>query len=587
MRTEQDRRRFLHAVGSVSLVTGIGSSASWQTLHRGTNRPPNIIIILTDDQGYGDLSCHGNPVIHTPNLDGLHAQSLRLTNFHVAPTCAPTRAGLLTGRHWNRAGVWHTVMGRSILYEDEVIIAELLGRAGYRTGIFGKWHLGDNYPSRPQDKGFQEAVVHGGGGVGQAPDYWGNDYFDDTYWHNGRPTGYSGYCTDIFFSEALRFIEANRNQPFFVYLCPNAPHSPYHVDPRYSQPYRDLGLPESLACFYGMISNIDENVGRLIARLDEWGLAENTVLIFMTDNGTSEHGFNAGMRGRKGSEYEGGHRVPCFIRWPGGKLAPAGTDISQLATNMDIVPTIAELCGIAVPPDLKLDGISLVPLLRGEVSKWLERVVICDSQRVERPEKWRQSAVMTQRWRLINGEELYDILQDPAQQENVAAYYPDVVAQLREAYERWWEDLKPAFDRYAEIVVGHEAENPLRLVCHDWHEVFPPWDQTHILEGQAANGFWAIRVARDGKYQISLRRWPEEANAPITAAVRGGKPISARSARLRIGEVEREEPVPDGATHVTFEVMLRAGSTRLQTWFLNDAGENRGAYYVYVRRCSE
>jgi len=578
---DHTRRQFLQAVGTASLAGRLCTAAA-----RGSDSssPPNIVLVITDDQGYGDLGCHGNPVIQTPNLDALHAESVRLTNFHVAPTCAPTRAGLMTGRNCNRTGVWHTVMGRSILRDDEVTVAQVLREGGYRTGIFGKWHLGDNYPSRPQDKGFGEVLVHGGGGVGQAPDYWGNDYFDDTYFRNGVPTPCEGYCTDVFFREAMGFIEANRERPFFAYIPTNAPHGPYNVDPKYSRPYLDAGVPESTACFYGMITNIDENVGRLMARLDDLGIADSTILIFMTDNGTSEPGFNAGMRGRKGSEYEGGHRVPCFIRWPKGNLLPAGTDIDRLAANVDMLPTLAELCGLQPPAGVKLDGKSLAPLLRGEAPDWPDRVIITDSQRIEYPEKWRQSAVMTERWRLVNGKELYDIRADPGQEHDLAAEHADVVAKLREEYDRWWEELLPTFDDYCEIVVGADAENPSRLGSHDWHDVFPPWNQTHILEGQVANGFWAVRVAQAGEYEITLRRWPEEANTPITGAVPGGTAIAAHAARLKVADVDTQQPIPEGASGVTLTVQLPAGDTRLQTWLINDAGEDRGAYYVYVKR---
>jgi arylsulfatase A-like enzyme len=581
---DHTRRQFLRAVGSAGLAGPLCASAVAQTRGGTRARQPNVILVLTDDQGYGDLACHGNPIIRTPNLDTLHAQTVRLTNFHVAPTCAPTRSGLMTGRNCNRTGVWHTVMGRSILREDEVTVAQVLGQGGYRTGIFGKWHLGDNYPSRPQDKGFQEVLIHRGGGVGQAPDYWGNDYFDDTYFRNGTPTPYQGYCTDVFFREAMAFIEASRDDPFLVYLPTNAPHGPYHVDPKYSRPYLDAGVKESTACFYGMITNFDENMGRLMGRLDELGVADNTILIFMTDNGTSEPDFNAGMRGRKGSEYEGGHRVPCFIRWPNGGLAPPGTDIDRLTANVDMLPTLAELCGLQPPAGVKLDGKSIVPLLRGDAGDWPDRAIVVDSQRIEYPEKWRQSAVMTEQWRLINGRELYDIKADPGQAHDIAAQHPDVVAHLRGEYDRWWEELLPTFDDYCEIVAGSEAENPSRLGSHDWHEVFPPWDQTHILEGQVANGFWAVRVAQAGEYEITLRRWPEEANAPITGTVPGGKAIAAHTARLKVADVDVQQPIPEGATGVTFTVRLPVGDTRLQTWLINDAGEDRGAYYVYVNR---
>ncbi|MBL7645796.1 MAG: sulfatase-like hydrolase/transferase [Candidatus Hydrogenedentes bacterium] len=265
------RRAFLSAAG-----VGLGTLS----LPRGARaldtplKPPNILLIMTDDQGYGDLSCLGSPHIETPHLDALHAESTRLSNFHVSPTCAPTRAALLTGRYNNRVGVWHTIMGRSILRRGEVTMADYFSDAGYKTGIFGKWHLGDNYPYRPQERGFQECLVHGGGGVGQAPDFWGNDYFDDTYLHNGAPKPFKGYCTDVWFENAARFIEAHRDKPFFCYLPTNAPHSPYRVAPEYSQPFKDKGLSDDQANFHGMVQNIDDNVGRMLKRLNELNLTE-------------------------------------------------------------------------------------------------------------------------------------------------------------------------------------------------------------------------------------------------------------------------------------------------------------------------
>jgi arylsulfatase A-like enzyme len=289
----------------------------------GADRLPNVLLIMTDDQGYGDFACHGNPILKTPNLDRLHAASVRLTNFHVDPTCSPTRSALMTGRYSSRTGVWHTVMGRSLLCRDEVTMADVFTASGYKTGIFGKWHLGGNYPYRPGERGFGEVLTFGGGGaIGNTPDVWGNNYFDDTLRHNARLEKMSGYCTDVFFAAATRFIEENKDRPFFCYLPTNAPHAPYNVAERYSKPYWDRGVPEQRANFYGMIANIDENVGRLLDRLRELKLEENTLVVFLTDNGTAAGtdakggGFNAGMRGFKGSEYEGGHRVPCFFRWP-------------------------------------------------------------------------------------------------------------------------------------------------------------------------------------------------------------------------------------------------------------------------------
>jgi arylsulfatase A-like enzyme len=340
--------------------------------------PPNVVLIITDDQGYGDLSCHGNKELKTPALDALHARSVRLTNFHVDPTCSPTRSALLTGRYSSRTGVWHTIRGRSLLRKDEVTLPQTLAAAGYRTGIFGKWHLGDNYPYRAQDRGFQESLVLGGGGVGQTPDSWGNDYFDDTFLRNGKPEAQTGYCTDVFFRAATEFIERNRRHPFFAYIATNAPHSPYLVADTYSRPFREAGIPSPRAEFYGMIANIDENVGRLMARLDEWGLRDDTIVVWMTDNGSAAGtgdggGFGAGMRGRKGSEYDGGHRVPCFLS-RGSQWRP-NRDVGRLTAHIDLMPTLLELCGVPFPKNVEFDGKSLVPLLREKPEAWPERTL--------------------------------------------------------------------------------------------------------------------------------------------------------------------------------------------------------------------
>ncbi len=528
------------------------------------------------------MSCLGNPVLETPSLDALHARSVRFTNFHVSPTCAPSRSALMTGRYCNRTGVWHTIMGRSLLHSDEVTIADVFSAAGYKTGIFGKWHLGDNYPFRPQDRGFQEVLVHGGGGVGQTPDYWGNDYFDDTYRHNGVPTEFSGYCTDIWFDHALRFIEDNRDTPFFCYITTNAPHSPYRVPERYSKPLEGKGVPVQQAAFYGMVANIDENVGRLTRRLASLELDQNIIVIFMTDNGTSA-GHHAGMRGKKGSEYDGGHRVPCFVSWP---RAPwdNGRDISRITSHIDLFPTLIDICGMEPPDALPVDGASLVPLLHGNDAQWHDRVIVTDSQRIEHPEKWRKSAVMTDRWRLINGKELYDMTEDPGQKNDVSHEHPEVVKRLRGEYDKWWESVSRRFDDYVDIVIGHDEQNPTTLKCHDWHGPKVPWNQNHIRDAMQANGFWAVRVAQSGTYQFALRRWPNEVQAPITAAIENSTAIEARDARIKIGDFDQTKPIPDNAHEVTFTTRLEPGTTKLQTWFTSESGRSRGAYYVRVER---
>jgi arylsulfatase A-like enzyme len=557
-------------------------------LASAADRRPNVVLVMTDDQGYGDVGALGNTMIQTPNIDNLYAESVRLTDFHVDPTCSPTRSALMSGRYSTRTGVWHTIMGRSLMSPNEVTLAEMFKSAGYRTAMFGKWHLGDNFPCRPQDQGFDEAFYNGGGGVGQGPDYWGNDYFDDTYFRNGKPEAATGYCTDVWFANALQFIEKNKDRPFFVYLPTNAAHGPYLVDEKYWKPYAAKGVPDTMAHFYGMITNIDENMGRLLSKLAEWGLEENTILIFMTDNGTAAgagrprrepgtwNGFNAGMRGAKGSEYDGGHRVPFFIRWPRGKIG-GGRDVDQLAAHIDVLPTLADLCGVARPAGPPLDGESLAPFLRGEPVAWPARTLFVHSQRIPYPEKWRKCAVMTRQWRLVNGRELYDIQADPGQKNDVAADHPAEVARLREAYEAWWESLKPVFDDFVYIGLGSDAEPVTRLVCHDWHppdQSQSPWNQGMIRSGLIGNGFWAVEVLRPGQYEFELRRWPDHVNGPLEAT----------RARIQIAGHDLAQDVEPGATKATFTVGLQPGKTRLETELTLPDGRKRGAYFVYVRR---
>ena len=583
MSDRYNRREFLGTAGWG--VASMAMSGSRADAAMPARRRPNVILVNTDDQGYGDLACHGNPVIQTPNLDALHGQSVRLTNYHVCPTCTPTRAALMTGRYSLRTGVWHTIMGRSIMRRDEVTMGNVFSAGGYRTGIFGKWHLGDSYPYRPQDRGFGETLIHGGGGVGQTPDYWGNDYFDDTYFRNGTPEKCTGYCTDVFFGAAMRFIEANKDRPFFCYLPTNAPHGPYNVADKYSKPYRDKGVKDRQAAFFGMITNIDENMGRLVRRLKELDLERDTILIFMTDNGSSGGAFNAQMRGKKGSQYDGGHRVPCFIRWPGGKLG-GGRDIATLTAHIDLMPTLIDLCGLSRPDGVRFDGTSIVPLLRGRAETWPDRTLFVDCQRIEQPAKWRRCAAMTDRWRLIDGKALYDMRADPSQKRDVAGQHADVVKKLRAEYEAWWDDISERFDEYCEIVIGAKKAPEVRIACHDWHGPKVPWNQPHIRAGLVANGFWAVDVAHGGEYEFALRRWPVEVDKPINAAVPGGKAIRATQARLKIGEADRTRPVGKDDCAATFRVKLEPGKTRLETWLTDDTGTSRGAYYVYARRLS-
>ena len=567
------------------------------------NSRPNVIIILTDDQGYGDMACHGNPIIKTPNLDKLYTESTRFTNFHVSPTCAPTRAALMTGRYANRTGVWHTIGGRSLLRKDEKTIANIFSENNYSTAIFGKWHLGDNYPYRPEDRGFQETLVHGAGGIGQVPDFFDNDYYDDTYLYSGKPKKYKGYCTDVWFEEAMNYIENQKNQPFFCYISTNAPHSPFYVDDTYSDLYRGFPNVPSKE-FYGMITNFDDNIGLLMNKLEDLKITDNTILIFITDNGSAmgEHKskkinpYNAGMRGKKNSEYDGGHRVPFFIRWKNGNIE-AGRDISQISSHIDVLPTLIDLCNLEDKDQTLYDGKSLVPLLNNESHQWSDRILITDSQRLQHPIKWRKSAVMSDKFRLVNGIELYNIIEDPSQQNDIAEQHQEIVKQYKEVYEDWWGDVSERFDEYAGIIVGSKFENPVHITSHDWHsESQVPWHQRHVRAGIQENGFWVLDVEEPGEYEITLSRWPLHLQHPISSgkierlAITGtsveeskrGKVLAITKAKIKFGKQYLDKKVGKDDFKVSFKIKLKSGEgQRFQSWF---EGEqiNMGAYYIKI-----
>ena len=558
---------------------------------------PNVILVMTDDQGYGDLGCHGNPHLKTPHLDKLHSESVRFTDFHVSPFCTPTRAALITGNHAGYTGAFRTSSGRTMMHRDEKTIANLFADAGYATGMVGKWHLGDNAPHRPQDRGFQDVVWHRCGGIGQASDYWGNDYFDDTYERNGKFEKFEGYCTDVWFREGMRFIEKNKTKPFFLYLALNAPHGPYRVPEKWAEPYKgNRDVPNSN--FNGMIANIDHNMGLLRVKLSELGLTKNTILIFMTDNGTSSgfeldrkdpnygpldslpvRGYNAGMRGRKSSVYDGGHRVPFFIYWPNGKLT-GGKDIDTLAAHIDVLPTLADLCSIKVAKNYRPDGISLKPLLNGDTTGWkrdhLVEQYIGGPYGDKMPPKPREfSVVMTERWRLVHsGEErLFDIEADPTQSKNVAAQHPEVVSKLRALYGPFWKQVSPRLTAVS-IDLGNATDNPTVLCSQDWRMTSgnPPWNFNSIKKLPRVTGPWMVEVKKSGKYRITLRQLPKEAD----------KTVIAERAEIEIAGKTLRLDVQAGSKGVVFETELPAGPTKLVTRLFDKKGKAGGAYFTEV-----
>lgn len=553
---------------------------------------PNVLLIITDDQGYGDLGVTGNAAIRTPRLDRLARESVRLERFYVSPVCAPTRASLLTGRYAYRTGAVDTYLGRALMHPEEVTLAEMLGAAGYRTAIFGKWHLGDNYPLRAMDQGFQESLVIKGGGIGQPSDppvAGGGNYFDPILQHNGREIKAKGYCSDVFTTAAVDFLAGPRDKPFFIYLAFNAPHTPLQVPDDDYAPYKTMDLGpgafpkvgqpvvepvdrDATARVYGMVSNIDRNLERLFAKLDSLGLTDETIVIFLTDNGPQQPRYNSGMRGLKGSVYDGGTRVPCFIRWP-GRLRP-GKVVDRIAAAMDLAPTLLDACRVERPPGVAFDGRSLLTLLEGTPEAWPDRTIYLQWHRGDVPERYRAFAARSQRYKLLRPEtasgqpvgttfELYSMEEDPFEFRNLADQSPTIVAEMRAGYEAWFDDVGRARGyEPPRIVLGADQENPSTLTRQDWRGPRAGWRPDDL-------GYWEVRVAREGLYRITLVFPPRRMDA---------------TAHFALGTASVHREVPAGAGECTFGPMhLASGPGRLEA-MITAADQSFGASYVHVKR---
>jgi arylsulfatase len=490
-------------------------------------------------------------------------------------------------------------------------LGDVFAQNGYRTGLFGKWHLGDNYPYRPQDRGFAETLWFPSSHIGSVPDYWGNDYFDDTYLQNGTRRAFQGFCTDVFFEQAITWMKttARRGEPFFTYLPLNAPHAPL------SAPDDDLramsgvfdtsrvaarlapALKKDLLTYLAMIRNIDTNVGRLVQFLNKSGLLANTLLIFTTDNGSTygNQYYPAGMRGKKTELWEGGHRVPFFISWPTG-LGTQPRDVAGLAQAQDVLPTVMELCGLKPPPTpTRFDGVSLAPALRDRAPIDPDRTLVINYSRMPgwqdypspaSPSLLRRegAAVLWKRWRLLEGRELYDLATDPLQQTNVIDRYPAVAGRLKNKLDAWWNELESIANQPQSVPIGDDRANPILLTACEWMDVFVD-QQSQVMRGTRKNSYWNLTVDQPGEYTLELRRWPREADKALTDCEAGHGALSIANARIYLNAREHLLALPEGSKAATFRVSLPKGPTTLQTWFLDqNANPICGAYYVYVIR---
>ena len=568
--------------------------ASTSHQHADAQTKPNVLIMMSDDQGYGDIGSHGNPFLKTPNIESIGKQGVEMTHFFTYPSCSPTRAGLLTGRYPYRTGVVGVTQVEHLMNTSEQTIAEILGSNGYRTGIFGKWHLGDNYPMRPTDQGFQEALVHKGGGIGQDAGPEGNSYFDPILEHNNVSTKYKGYCDDIFTDAAIDFIKQSGKKPFLAYLATNLPHFPLDVPDYRADPYRKMGLHEDNARTYGMIDNVDSNVGKILAKLKELGIDKNTIVIFLSDNGPRDRRTKndvypgrwvANLRGTKTSVYDCGIRVPFFVRWP-GKI-PENVKTDTMGAMIDILPTILDACQIPVPGGLKLDGKSLLPLWQGKPVKADERTFIAQLHGGPTPFEYMHFAVRMQQYKLIAPQddphnilyqpkddelkqvlaklELYDVEADPSERINLAKKHPDIVNKLLTTYENWFDEVTQERDAKGvqRIYIGTKSQPVVNLSKFDWGGL-------RSLSGTQIGtlGYWQVH-SEPGTYRVTM-------SFPAT--------LTDGLAELKYKGVMVQIPVSKGQQTAVFEnVKLPEGIGNFQA-FLKLTRLPSGPNFVDVER---
>ena len=558
---------------------------------------PNVVLIMSDDQGYGDFGVTGNEVIRTPNIDAMAARSASMSTFYVSPVCSATRASLMTGRYNYRTRVVDTWIGRSMMDTDEVTVAEVLKEAGYATGIFGKWHLGDCYPLRPNDQGFEESLVHRGGGLAQPsePRENGRRYTDPILFRNGKQVDTKGYCTDVYFDAAMEFIEksAEEKRSFFTYIATNAPHGPFHDVPEelrkeymtQAEKLRDLlpGKPsdakvDRMARIAAMITNIDDNVGRLQKFLDKHKLTDNTLVIYLVDNGPDGARYVGPYRGAKTGVHEGGIRSPLWMQWP-GKLK-AGYTRDELSAHIDLMPTILDACDVSLPNTLKIDGRSLLPVLEGKETTWTDRKIAIQAHRGDAPHRFHHCMIRDDRFKLVHpsgfrhekfvGEpkfELYDLKSDPGETKNLAESHPDKLVELKKAYEKWFDDVSSTRpDNYAppRIVLGTEHETTTVLTRQDWRS--DTW-------GDASVGKWMLHSAAPAEYDIEVQFKPPSDIVELIVQFSGAEGM--RIARTIDPSIDRR---------VVESMPLPKGDIEVQA-FVKDKGDKiYGAYQLIFNR---
>ncbi len=582
---------------------------AWLTLHAVAERP-NVIVVLADDVGYGDLECHGNAVIKTPNLNALHAASAQFNRYYVSPTCSPTRAALMTGRWPFEVGVSHTISGRSLLKKGIPTVADLFQKAGYRTGIFGKWHLGDNAPSRPEDRGFQEVFIHKGGGIGQSPDYWGNSYMNPTLWHNGQWVKTEGFCTEVFIQQAIEWSREESDKPFFAYIPLNVAHQPWTVKKEWQDTLKKRGVGEELIDFYALIEDMDSQIGSLLETVDR----ENTIIWFLSDNGTAGSGYNAGMKGRKGSVDEGGVRVPSWISWK-GKIS-SDLETNNISGHVDFLPTLCGLAGVPIKDGLNLVGADWSDYLLGKGEAIKDRLWFTNRGRWSSRDdpsfaRMRHFAVRNDEFRLVETR-FFDMRNDSAQETDVLEKESGTAFRMLQAYQDWWKGQRQQIFSYVPIEVGHQAEPVTRLTAHDWHasDLTPGsrgaemvWNQGQIrrylqslrkvqkgedIALEELRGFWKVKVVRDGRYRMTMYSLPPEAlkspDASLATTPHG-------VAKLLFGRNEVAARLRSPMLAIPVELDLVVGDYDVESWlegqFPQEPDKTLGCFFLDIERIGE
>ncbi len=618
------------------LMPGVCFSQGTRTSHenirlinRDSEDTPNVVLIMLGDLGFCDLACYGNKFVQTPNISWLHGNSIRMENYHSSTISAQTCAAVLTGRYPERMGVWRDAAGRNVLRFGEFTLAELLKQGGYRTAVFGKWNLGMGDFYAPEYRGFDESLIIPADGLGQIPDFWGNADESPVMRHNGKPVQTRGNITRTIFDSASKFSQVKSDSPFFIFMPMTVCSPPCRPTEKYLDEIIASGVEEETAKYYALLRDFDDALGDFIKKFQKNGLLKNTIIIFTSGNGSPHATFNKNFSGGKGSLREGGHRVPFFIFWQREFQHHKGSDIQRLVMHMDVAPTILDICGLKTDRKLtaRFDGISFRPLLLSGGEAWFPRTLYMQPRNVETFQTPVGSLVMNERFRFLDGRQLYDVQDDLRQLKDVSGPFASDMKTLEKLYKKWFQDVvveqgmpvNPIYvgggltfsekigmkksvqaetfktetvpDAKTKREIMQRALTVIRaerktgepdvktpppvtvLTCYDWRMNAPLVYPGQLAALPAESGVWETEFLEAGTYEFTLRIAPE--NVP--------RPIPAVTAFLQLDKKSTPATVPRDATEVKILAEVPAGPVTIRALFKSSSG-TFGAYFVYVRK---